>query len=606
MLILTFVSLSCDDPQELLNPFDPNVPLISPSILQIVSLTETSLTIQWSGKVTSTNASQANDSFIIVEQSLDGTLFSTLDSVGISAVNGSIKKTFTINQTYYFRIYKRVGLRTTTSSNVVSGIVTFSAPQNFIADSISETQRRLQWQWQQVSEPVAGFRIERKLGYYGTYTMLGQPSATSSTYIDTTIIKTDTIYYYRIYALTKQGTRSNYDSLTMLIPFPAPSNFTCSGNDSNKIIFQWSNTSTLPYSIIIERSVDNSDFTSIGNIASGMSTYTDNQVSKYKSYRYRLRNITKYNISAYSPVLNTNYQCSSVISLGSKSTKNYSFFIEVCRDNSTMLCQSSNDIQIIDIKSKSLLCDLSFLNSKRISRASLSGNGKILGVALQDTGVYYLYETTGGRLIQTINVPPPSVDLVISNDGKKIITSGTDNVIRVWNISDGTLLSLLTGHSSSPIALFLTFDGNTLISGSSDQFIFWDWQSGTIVKKSQGSFFTKPIFVLPDGNVYTMTYGYRTVSIINLIQNVVTASLEAPSYTSQGYLTSDGLTSVVGGGGEFLIFNLNTKTLIQRIPYGRGSIIVASSVDDSQFVTADGNSTQPYKFFQMIFSWVGS
>ena len=66
----------------------------------------------------------------------------------------------------------------------------------------------------------------------------------------------------------------------------------------------------------------------------------------------------------------------------------------------------------------------------------------------------------------------------ISND---IIASGSsDATIKLWNITDGTLIRTLTNHTDSIFqSLDLINDGQTLLSASYDGTIrFWDWKTG--------------------------------------------------------------------------------------------------------------------------------
>jgi WD40 repeat protein len=69
----------------------------------------------------------------------------------------------------------------------------------------------------------------------------------------------------------------------------------------------------------------------------------------------------------------------------------------------------------------------------------------------------------------------------ISSD---IIASGSsDTTIKLWNISDGTLIRTLTNHTGSIYySVELTNDGQTLMSAAYDGTIrFWDWTTGQVV-----------------------------------------------------------------------------------------------------------------------------
>ncbi|MFM7885983.1 MAG: WD40 repeat domain-containing protein [Pseudanabaena sp.] len=60
-------------------------------------------------------------------------------------------------------------------------------------------------------------------------------------------------------------------------------------------------------------------------------------------------------------------------------------------------------------------------------------------------------------------------DLVlITPDGKHIISGSNDKSIRVWDIATGNHLFVLAGHKEAIGAIAITSDGNYLISGGRD------------------------------------------------------------------------------------------------------------------------------------------
>jgi len=55
--------------------------------------------------------------------------------------------------------------------------------------------------------------------------------------------------------------------------------------------------------------------------------------------------------------------------------------------------------------------------------------------------------------------------LVVTNDGKHLITAGDDAVIKVWQTSDGKPVTILEGHEECIFSLALSPDGKHLVSG---------------------------------------------------------------------------------------------------------------------------------------------
>jgi hypothetical protein len=68
---------------------------------------------------------------------------------------------------------------------------------------------------------------------------------------------------------------------------------------------------------------------------------------------------------------------------------------------------------------------------------------------------------------------------VFSRDGRRILSSGADNTLRLWDTNTGKALRVFTGHTSTIIGVSLSPDGKTALSGGYDSTIrLWDVESG--------------------------------------------------------------------------------------------------------------------------------
>lgn len=478
-----------------------------------------------------------------------------------------------------------------------------AAPLDLSAKIINDTVTAVNWQDKSIGED--GFKLFIKTGNDSTYGLLATINKDMKSYNDTTIKFKDTEYWYRLYSYSGEKLSKKYIETNIQFNFNAPSFTAISGTDSNQVVINWkSNTPFLTESVLEKKG--NSDFEIISILPPGTSTFIDTSVKKYQTYQYRLTSRTNHNISQCSSLLRANFECSSVNFTGSTPT-NVSFrnYIETSRDGSITLCKTMiNSIELLDNNNKTTIRSFSF--SQNISNATLSGNGQLLGVALGDSGIFNVYSTNDGHLIQSIEVTPPAIDLAITNDGAELITSSSDNIIRIWDITSGTLLRTLSGHTSSPISLSLSADGKVLISGSTNSLLLWDWQTGALLKTTEGAYFERPVFMLRDGNIYNIIYDYMKITVWNLSQNQIFSVLTAPYFTYTGYLSSDGLTLVAGGVGEFLVYNLNTKSLVQRIHNSQGANIIGWTANDTELVVADRNSDSDYSFFKLNYSWVAT
>ena len=73
--------------------------------------------------------------------------------------------------------------------------------------------------------------------------------------------------------------------------------------------------------------------------------------------------------------------------------------------------------------------------------------------------------------------------VILSPDGKTLISGSADKTIKSWNVETGNILNTLSGHTDVIRSLALTPDGKTLISGSGDRTIkIWDLQTNQLIQ----------------------------------------------------------------------------------------------------------------------------
>lgn len=82
--------------------------------------------------------------------------------------------------------------------------------------------------------------------------------------------------------------------------------------------------------------------------------------------------------------------------------------------------------------------------------------------------------------------------LTISPDGQILAAGCTDGNVKLWQLSNGTLLDILQGHAGPVMSAVFSVDGQTLISGSADGTIeIWNLETreqlGVLTNNSDGS-----------------------------------------------------------------------------------------------------------------------
>ncbi|MCK4451842.1 MAG: PD40 domain-containing protein, partial [Anaerolineae bacterium] len=74
--------------------------------------------------------------------------------------------------------------------------------------------------------------------------------------------------------------------------------------------------------------------------------------------------------------------------------------------------------------------------------------------------------------------------VAFSPDGQTIATGASDGIVRLWRVSDGTLLHALDGHARPVSGIAFSQDGTRLISGSRDRSVnIWRVSDGALLSR---------------------------------------------------------------------------------------------------------------------------
>ncbi|MGO9601597.1 MAG: WD40 repeat domain-containing protein [Isosphaeraceae bacterium] len=79
------------------------------------------------------------------------------------------------------------------------------------------------------------------------------------------------------------------------------------------------------------------------------------------------------------------------------------------------------------------------------------------------------------------------MDLVLSPDGRTLVTGGFDCVLRVWDMETGTTRHELKGNNGPVCAMAMSPDGHRVLSGGADRILrLWDIDDGRLIREFYG------------------------------------------------------------------------------------------------------------------------
>ena len=176
-----------------------------------------------------------------------------------------------------------------------------SIPTGLTASGTSATQINLLWNDNSNNE--SSFIIQRSANGSSGWTLIANKLANANSHADT-LLSEGTAYYYRVYATSVDGPSGFSATATGTTPLIAPSSLSASPASTSQINLSWTDNSSAESGYQVERSTDNSTWTTIGTTVANATSYASTGLSACQTYYYRIKAINGISASAYPSSVN--------------------------------------------------------------------------------------------------------------------------------------------------------------------------------------------------------------------------------------------------------------------------------------------------------------
>ena len=202
---------------------------------------------------------------------------------------------------------------------------------------------------------------------------------------------------------------------------------------------------------------------------------------------------------------------------------------------------------------------LSWQTSSPVSSLAVAPDGKHL-ISSHADNVLRLWDIANatGRAIREFRGHSRPPEMVFSSDSKRLLSAGEDRSVRLWNVESGKLI-----HAFPKFAEVMPIKRTNLIVrawflsdreiaayvwGQQKRLLVWDAATGEVLRKMDlGADFSKDAAISPDGRYVVTAHGDNTVRLHNLKDATQIGRLRMPVLPRAVSFSPDGQYVIAGG-----------------------------------------------------------
>ncbi|MEM9275674.1 MAG: hypothetical protein AAGA80_22340 [Cyanobacteria bacterium P01_F01_bin.143] len=212
-------------------------------------------------------------------------------------------------------------------------------------------------------------------------------------------------------------------------------------------------------------------------------------------------------------------------------------------------------------------------------------------------GTVKLWDITNKSLVHTFVGHQDSVNFVaISSDGKHLVSGGSDKTVKLWDVANKSLVHTFVGHQLSVKSVAISSDNKYIISGSDDEAVkLWDIANQSLIHTFEGHKSPVRSVAINSNNKYIISGSSdNTVKLWDIENQSLIHTFAGHQYSVTSVAISSDSSYLVSGdsNGAVKLWDVENQSLIHTFAGHQYSVTsVAISSDHKSLISSSSNGT---------------
>jgi len=199
-----------------------------------------------------------------------------------------------------------------------------------------------------------------------------------------------------------------------------------------------------------------------------------------------------------------------------------------------------------------------------VRSVAFSPDGRYLASGSRD-GTVKLWRIPDGILIKTSHVGGTLYAMAVTPDFRYLATSDSEK-IKIWRLTDGTLLRILKGHYDGASCLAFSRNGKYLASASKGIVRLWRMSDGTLLRWLPAEYKISSVIFTPD-NKYIVSAS-RKIKVWRITDGTLVKTFSTSGSPDSISLSPDGRLLAASYGNTIKIWQTSNGGLIKMLKEG--------------------------------------